>query len=301
MKRLAIATFLLSLACGEVRSAGDLGEPIYTVRGDLEGTAINPEAGEHRAIFGWVRLAGAEITRCIEENPGADALSCLNHPISLETSVADVPVRPVFPASFELPIHELPPESASLTHEDATLAFGAVAIYRDQNRNGELDSVGPRDEASIDTVVASSLRAGEPSTFLMLREGGVHPLWPIIQELYDCPDLPSGLSVLRLGPVGVCSPAEGGRFMVTPASDSLARLIACHASLGALSVEVQKPVSEPPPNAVVSCLDDGTRLWFWMDEGHYCDAVSSVFYDLTGPGWNFTNSPPEWWSKYCPN
>jgi hypothetical protein len=151
MNRLGASCSLLLLAgCGSLR--GDTGgtQPLATMSGFLSGDAQQLADSHPRVAVVWMQEDGA-----------------LN-------VAEDLPVQPVFPSSFVVPLHRPPPAGATFTVEElpgAHIAFGGLVAYDDRNGNGALDLVSGDAGAFIDAVLG-----GNPALAIAWFEGPLAPL-----------------------------------------------------------------------------------------------------------------------------
>jgi hypothetical protein len=312
----ARASLVVFFGCGPVQTKDSLQAPIAIVRGDLGALEIEPSAGEYRAAFGWFALGGEEILECLDRAQGLDAVLCLARPIHLSESIDEVEVSPVFPSAFQIPLWTLPPKEALLDHEGATLAFGGAFIYDDRNRNQRLDPVEPEAAEETDHIVATTLERALPlGTFVVLREGPLHPLWQAIEQVLGCPEPPLGISVVTVdrSDAGLSCMVSADRSLIVkvPSADFEA-LMSCRGAFSEIPYHPQYPREPPPPDAEVECLASGDALMFWIDEGHYCDRTKATVYALTrclgatgawcavsdadaSADWNLLQDPPAWW------
>jgi hypothetical protein len=310
--RSVIVLLVCAAACGDARSTKNNGAPLYVVRGDIEGASPGVAEGEYRATLQWLSLGESALGDCFASHTGADALGCAGLPTVSTLSGADVAVTAVFPAGFSIPVLALPPSDTLLDDDGAVLAFGEVLVYDDVNGNAALDYVSFTAASAVDRVVGTSRQSDETSaTYLMYREGPLHDFWRAMIELYACPELPLGFSVVRIDgrAATLCSVDAAGVLMITTSDDDATRTAACRGVPPWTAAPSTYPEGEPPNDAVVTCAPDGLSLAYWRDSGRFCDAAVQQRYDLEGcppdvacffdPSdenyWNLIDDPPSWW------
>lgn len=285
-------------SCAQMHSADDLGDPLVTLTGSIEGDAPDGVVAEEvRVSLIWASLP-QEMADCLDEAEGSDSIgACVgtNAFVPALTS-RSVDITPVFPASFELPLHTLPSPDVLSGSSDALFSYGILVGFEDGNQNEKLDLVGPEATDSIDRVVASSMGTGSID-FVVYREGELSSLWKMFSGA-GCPtELPVGFSVVHL---------DASSCVVANASDQTISLVFDDSGdVRNLICEPQVPpstfpASAPPQGATVTC-HSATALEFVPDPSRYCK--HEVLYDLAGcdssvcnePEWDLRGNPPSWW------
>lgn len=141
---LALSSAMASVHCGNgVSSTAERPSTLATI----EGQVVNP-AGIALASGGAFRVAIVWSVPSTQDG-GARRLRVAQ----------DVPVNPVFPASFSLALSEPPPDDAMFSPNPTVPTFrvaeGALIAYQDKNGNGALDLVDPTAPSAIDAVLAT--------------------------------------------------------------------------------------------------------------------------------------------------
>ncbi|TNF33573.1 MAG: hypothetical protein EP329_08180 [Deltaproteobacteria bacterium] len=156
----------VTLAAG----CGELDDPDRTIVVTITGAL---EANSGVVVDDEVHVALVWFTPQLTWNGTSDAYSVAQEAI----------VEPRFPASFELTLTDLPPESAIVSGAatpmvlldpkaaEVRAAIGAVIAYVDVNGNGRLDLLSTDDTESVDRVVAAT-----SETSIVFVEGDPPPL-----------------------------------------------------------------------------------------------------------------------------
>jgi hypothetical protein len=203
----------------------------------------------------------------------------------------DLPVQPVFPASFAVSLDAGPPASALMASSaiagssgDYQVAIGSVVAYDDLNGNGKLDLV-PADASSyVDKIVATDetldviyLAGGLPTNANAADAGGT----PVLgYNLFrDCPDTSSGSS----GPGSICPSGSGSggaaaacgwepvttAITLTVATDPQVDSLMCQSQSGTATATGTgmnvpgRPATYPSPcDPDLSCSDDGSSYTY---------------------------------------
>ncbi|MBN2362214.1 MAG: hypothetical protein JXR83_22370 [Deltaproteobacteria bacterium] len=315
-KPLSIALAALVVACGDVRTASNPGDPIYIVNGQVQGSALAAPRGEYRAALQLISVGQSELADCFNSSQGLEALDCFALGSEARVTAQDVAIEPVFPVAFEIPLYALPSGDALLDDAGAVLAFGYVLVYDDGNLNADLDPTDFSAAEAVDVVVGSSSfsSSGQTASYLIYREGTLHPLWSVFEQMYGCGEVPPGFSVVtidtRSGPV--CTVATDAPVLVSLIDDPTVRGLVCTGTPPWTPTQSPYPAEPIPADAVVTCSDDGFELSYYREQGHYCDAALVQSYALEGcttPGicmyhpsyegyYDLRNDPPAWWP--CP-
>ncbi len=290
--RAAWLFILILTGCGDVRSSGNLGNPIWVMHGDLQGVALGRPEGEHRALFGWLSFGEGDLFDCLEQT--SFLLCGLRTSYQYQLQLEDAEVLPVFPNGLDVPFYRLPREDELLSRDGAVMAVGGIGIYDDRNLNGELDPITSSDP--IDRVVAESVTPPNVRSLAIYREGPIHPVWFPFRDAYGCPDPPLGFSVGRVDVDAegklACNVSRSTRLLVTASNDDQTARIRCGFGTGPLNAVVKSTDPMPlPDNAVVDCLGPN-RMEFYLDQGSFCDQFDTSTYVLKGPQ---IEDPPAWW------
>jgi hypothetical protein len=152
MSRLSVLSGVLlaaSIGCGSLQ--GDTGAPgtLATMTGFLSGNGQQLAQSHPRVAVIWLQEDGA---------------------INVSE---DLPVEPLFPARFVVPLHHPPPSSAMFALEDlpgVQAAFGALVAYDDRNGNASLDLVGLDATTFVDAIIG-----GNPTLAVAYFEGPLPP------------------------------------------------------------------------------------------------------------------------------
>jgi hypothetical protein len=301
-----VAGFWLAAGgCGDgIHSIGDLGQPIVTLSARVEG-ALPVGVGQSglRAAMKWEVLEDGMLD-CLDAAADQVAVARCVTAVGVEAiqATASVPIEPVFPASFEIPLYRLPGPEVLGGAEGAWFGYGVLLVYADGNQNEMLDLVDAQAVDSADTVLASGfpteqLKAG----VFVYREGELSPLWKIFAGL-GCQEPGQGYSVLdveasRLGVrCAVESSAEASIPVYFEDSASMRQQI-CQPQ----PISSTFPADPPPAGALLDCIFDDS-LQFVADPSRYCQQVQR--YDLVGcdslvgcevPTWDLRAEPPAWW------
>ena len=293
-------------ACGDgVHSVTYLGQPIVILHAQVVGELPAGELeGSLRAAMKWEVLP-AGMLPCLEEaNDASSVVRCLTS-VGVEAVQAtdSVPIEPVFPASFEIPIHSLPDPSLLGGHPDALFGYGILLVYEDGNRNGLLDLVDAQATESADTVLASGFPSEVANASLFVyREGELSVLWKIFDVL-GCPPPELGFSLVDVrAKVGggvtclVSQPTQGALPVYFEDNGEMRQQI-CEPQ----PIASTFPAAPIPEGALVDCRFHDS-LEFVPDPTRYCMRVQR--YDLIGcdalmgcvdPSWDLTDDPPAWW------
>jgi hypothetical protein len=155
VKLSALSGLLLVAGCGSLRGDTDRNDPLGTMTGFLSGSDTQLLQSHPRVAVVWM------------QDDGAVNVS------------EDLPVEPMFPSRFAVPLHHPPPEGAMMGVDGfpgARVAFGALVAYDDRNGNGALDLVGDDATAFVDAILG-----GNPTLAIAYFEG-------------ELPKLPGGTS-----------------------------------------------------------------------------------------------------------
>ncbi len=294
-----------AVGCGEgVHSVDHLGQPIVVLKGIIQGE-LPPslQVDGLRAAMKWEILPDESLT-CLQTAEDNAAVSRCLTAVGLEAIqvTASVPLEPVFPARFSIPLYKLPAPEVLTGPPGALFGYGVLLAYEDGNANGELDLVDLEATASADTVIAS----GFPTELMrasvfVYREGELNDLWRIFESL-GCEQPGQGFSLLdveasRAGVTCVVSAPDVAEIPVYFEDSISMRQQICLPPPIASSF----PAAEPPAGAEIDCHHHDS-LDFVADPDKYCMQVQR--YDLVGceslygcedPDWNLLDDPPAWW------
>jgi hypothetical protein len=291
--------------CGDLSTAGNLGEPIYVMKAELSGMEIGEPEGEHRAIFGWASVGDGDYFDCLEST---NALTCaLRGSFESRLVLLETEAHARFPSGLDIPFHAFPKSEELLDRNGSVLAIGGMAIYDDRNLNGTLDPISEQDPAPVDRVVAESIfdalqKKQFPIKVALFREGPVHPAWNVFRDFYDCPPPPPGFSVGSLDRDLVCTVSRTDSLRLEASGDGSTARARCGGGVNNIDlIRSMEPVGPPPEGTIAACTDRGD-LFFYEDRGNFCDQFNGTVYALKGclasHCWDFSVSPPEWWP--CP-
>jgi hypothetical protein len=282
---------LLALGCGDVRSGGNRGDPIWVMQADLQGVALGNPEGEYRAVFGFVSYGEGDLFDCYDQS--APLLCGLRVSFEQKLVVGPTEVMPVLDG-LAVPVYEFPAHEDLLSRNGAILALGGLGIYDDRNMNGELDALTGSEP--IDDLVAESVTPPDYRSLAVYREGPLHSFWDLLRDFFKCPDPPQGYSVVRVytegGRITDCRVSRDEHLLVSDSSNEETARIQCALTQEGLPLEVLAKSHEPAPlpeNAVVTACS-ATRLDYYLDNGNYCDQFDPNFY-LIRPA----ETPPDWW------
>ena len=121
----------------------------------------------------------------------------------------DLPVQPVFPSSFVIPLDQPPPPGAFLPSNQGLtfqLAMGFVVAYEDRNGNGKLDLVSDDAGAFVDRIVGAN-----PQGMALIYLQGTLPTGDggLVDSDGHSPSL--GYGLYSVGPCAGDSGDAGGR------------------------------------------------------------------------------------------
>ncbi len=304
MKTISLASILCFTtisACGEIHPGDSLGKPIYTLRANLRGHAIEKAQGEYRAIFAWWSWGGGDAIECLHLHADDPEQCRTANEVELMLRGVEVPVKPEFPAAFEIDFRSPPQEL--LRFKDSVFAMGGLAIYDDRNRNGQLDPLNSGEEESVDRLVAESTVTAF-QTAVLYREGPVHPVLKLLMDDLGCPEPPMGFSVGGVYPDQGCVINREDTLLVTSSQPWAIARARCGGNIAQFNFGLEPyPPEALPPNAVTRCGDEND-IFVWIDNGRYCDRFQERRYALKNTThdpmttWDFTQMPPVWWP--CP-
>lgn len=303
---LSLVSLALS-ACGEgVHSGESFGEPLVTLRARIEGQAPSTATtGELSASMIWAAMP-AEFEECMEAAiDEGEIMTCMEgNRFVPALATNSVPVQPVFPASFEIPLYTLPSPAVLSGSPGALFGYGILVVYDDGNTNGELDLVDSEATSSVDTVLGASAPTGQHEIgFVVYREGALSPVWKMF-SLFGCGEPEQGFSVIRM----VMDEAAGTLSCVVRRTNdtTLAVYFEDSEEMRSLVCEAAEegstyPAAEPPPGATVECYGPDF-MRFASNPSAYCRhwqtyRLSGCFdpLDCSTPDWDLTASPPDWW------
>ncbi len=206
---------------------------------------------------------------------------------------------------FSIPIHFLPPTSATVGDSDSRLTYGSVMVLPEWAGMGGFGGEGfiGSEQAPIfpSEVLAASFAGGPAEIRIAYREGELfdeHVFYPVPE---GCADLPQGFSVLDIGaPDGegarscsVSSQLDVGLVVFTLEES---QAFACTGSSGTF---VQAPVAGLPLEAGGTCYGTDVYVVFFPGECTTMNVWSLVgcFEDLTceDPDWDMRDDPPAEW------
>lgn len=299
MSRQPAILILFLAGCGAVDSLDHPGDPLVTLRAELQGMTLEPPKGTHRALFGWLSVGGGGYVDCLATTNWLDCVT-MPQPESLLT-VFDIPLQPTSLNTLQISLWSLPQEEDLLEYQGAKLALGGLVIYDDANLNGQLDVTPPNASEPIDTLVAESAITNLRSLALY-RQGPLHPYWALIAGLADCAAPPQGLSTGRIDDNFNCTVNRSNALLVTASNNERLDRALCGGPLTDLPLLSQDsfPVGPLPSNARHECLPARASLSFYIDEGNFCDQFKTRIYSLEGCDvqndcWDLTEMPPSWW------
>jgi len=307
MKRFYLLGALAIVGCGDgVHQSTDIGEPIAVLHGNiLSGPPTSASPDALRAALIWAALP-PEMEACADRAADlGEIVNCFSSAgLQPEFASNDVALEPVFPSSFDIPLHHLPAPSALTGTPGALFGYAILVAYEDGNDNRMLDLVSPEATSSVDTVLGSTM-TGAPDTtdsFLVYREGRLSPIWKMFGFI-GCSEPPSGFSVVQVTMLPtheiacVIHHTADAALTITFDDSQETRQLICE-PLPQLS---NYPESAPPAGTTVTCRDSGS-LSFVVDASRYCPQTQ--YYDLIGcdsdllcevPEWDLSAAPPAWW------
>ena len=280
---------LVLAGCGDLRSGGSFGDPIWVMQADLQGVALGAPEGEYRALFGWVSYGEGDLFDCYDETVWWLCGQRVSWEQQLQLGPTDV--VPTIDGLM-VPFFEFPRQDQLLSRKDAVLALGGIGIYDDRNLNGELD---PPSEESVDQLVAESISPPDYRSLAVYREGPVHAFWELFRDLFKCPDPPEGYSVARVWTEGneirECRVTPGTHLLVSASTNEDTARIRCALRNEGLPLQVLLKPDQPmplPANAVVTrCTPN--ELEFYTDNGSFCDQFDTTIYRVRD------QVRPDWW------
>lgn len=266
----AVATVAtLSAGCGSLDTDTTASPQVAALSGKL----VNPDAvGVSGAVRVAVVWAGANGSFDVSE---------------------DLPIQPVFPASFAVSLDAGPPASALVASSaiadssgDYQVAIGSVVAYDDLNGNGKLDLVAAGASGYVDQIVATDeslvvvyLAGGVPTNANSEDAGGTAVLG--YNLFRDCPDTSFGPT--SAGSICPTGSGSGGTattscgwepvttaITLTVATDAHVDYLMCQSASGgdgstsASGASLPgRPVTYPSPcDPNLACSDDGSSYTY---------------------------------------
>jgi len=301
---------LIAVACGDIHSTSDLGDPLVVLDAQVEGQLpANISALLLRASLIW-ETQSPELLECLEQAETEDEVyACTTpedfQPIQASKSVA---IEPTFPASFEVPLYLLPDLKMLSGQRDSLLGYGVLVVYEDGNRNMKLDLVPPGATGSVDTILASGIPTDTSRRDLVVyREGELSPLWKLFQHPpYGCSEPPQGFSILTreyhaaTGYTCTVRPAAEANIPVHFEDSERQRQLVCE-PWSNTDASTKPPDDSPIAGREVTCHFHDT-LEYVVNPSWYCQykqvyqlAGCQAYYGCEEPEWDLTDNPPAWW------
>jgi hypothetical protein len=139
MKRLSLVLTALGLvcttACGGLPNNEGAESTLVTLQGEVQNQSGTLSGNDIHVALVWANGQ--------------------NHTLAVET-----PIKPVFPAAFQLSITSAPPSDFVVPVpelDNAQAAYGAVVAYQDRNGDGKLDFVDANAKKFVDYVVGADM------------------------------------------------------------------------------------------------------------------------------------------------
>lgn len=284
-------------ACGSaLHIDSDPGAPIAVLRASIEGHAPETmQTGSLRAGLVWAALDPSRIV-CTE----APVARCSQQPddFRAQGSSNTVEIAPIFPASFEVPLHALPEPSLLGDTGNGLFGYAELVLFDDGNDNGDLDLVGTGAEDSVDTIVATGGRGDSGALhYVLYREGDASEAWRIFSAL-GCVEPQQGFSIARIvmNDPPTCWLGDAVIPVHFVDSDEVRALI-CQPTPPRSTF----PSQPPPPDIEIEC-DGSNAMQFVLDPSRFCPDVQR--YELIGcvddplcaePEWDLSSDVPAWW------
>ncbi|QRK06653.1 hypothetical protein JQX13_42335 [Archangium violaceum] len=177
-----LLSLLLTLAgCGNVVGPNHPGEPLVTIRGQMNTTPDARVTGPVRLAFVWYpQWLAAEDTGGSQGGP-------------VDVVTEDVVYEGSFPANYSFHIYNPPPESVLEPLGEGLRgkgAFGILLAYQDGNGNAKLDTIATNG-APVDRIIGSSLLTDPTSAAFTViyvtteqpAETGLKPGFNLIQAV----------------------------------------------------------------------------------------------------------------------
>lgn len=315
---------LLALtACGDGVNSWDNPpeEPLWLVRAEVRGALESAETSLHGALSWQLYsdqllgcLASVEVDGPLGDNP--EDVETQNHLISCALFAergravpVTVPIEPVLPLAFEVPIDALPAPEVLMGPAGARLGIGSVLLFSDDDESGGFEPTPVGAEGYRDRVLAASSQgsAAQEAAIVVFREGEVGDAWKLYRGLYGCEDPPQGFSTVRFV-------EEGERVRCVIGDEPLALVISSDPAIARVACDADPEGSRPrrpdaqtpvPAGALAQCQLAGFSLVYVEDPNLACPAVTR--YDLFGcddPSdsaaceatfWDDSFTPPPWW------